>query len=104
MSTAKKPTDCSVTQREFCESRFDRLDKDGARREVKMDNLAALISGNGEPGLNERVRTIEAAYLHESEERGKLRTSARRTFWTVIGSAAVLIVTYFWNMFTRRTP
>ena len=66
---------------EICRARFDRIDKDGQRREAKIDALNVLISGNGEPGMNERLRTVEAS-----------RAGAARVGWIALSAVIVVAI------------
>lgn len=70
--------ECDQSQREFCGEKFDTL-------LTKIDNLVLLISGNGQPGINERLRTIEAAEL---ERRGLIKR-VRGLTWAVVTSVCV---------------
>ena len=85
---------------EVCRERFDRIDKALDAAVSKMDEVKVLISGNGEPGINERLRTVEAQRAEDKASRDDNRKSIRRIFWTGIGSIAVLIITYIWNRLT----
>ena len=65
-----------------CKSRFDSIDD-------KLDHLTSLISGNGKPGINERLRTVE---------RGRAGTA--RIGWIALSAAIVAVVAVIAKLLT----
>jgi len=91
--------DCDHGQRAFCGEKFGTVFD-------KLDRLTALISGNGEPGINERLRILETERL-ASDERQKAERLAverrqnrlRNLIWGVFSAVAILAATQIWRSF-----
>lgn len=76
--------------------------------EKDVESLNHLLKGNGEPGLNEKVRNLEKiAKRIDIENLIKDRAKLKTLFWGLNiagGAIIVLLIKAFWGLLTIATP
>ena len=73
--------DCTTNQATVCDSRFRDVFHRMQEMQEDAERLDEAIRGNGKPGLNQRVATLEQA-----------ETRRGRIMWIVIGAIATVVI------------
>jgi hypothetical protein len=64
----------------------------GNLMEERLKKLEYIISGNGRPGLNERVRKIEAILIRQNEQKNRDESDRKKVFAGIIVGVVVLLI------------
>jgi hypothetical protein len=64
----------------------------GRTNEERLQHLEDIIKGNGEPGLNERVRVIEKFVANQEAMQEQVRKDSKQVKIMIVGAVVASVV------------